>query len=79
MMDEYYYKKFEPFFGKWRVSKKIGEGAFGKVYEIYWDDDLGTHNRSALKLIHIPTDEALRQHPPPCRTLDLDLVLFCVA
>ena len=61
MKDEYYFRKFEPFFGKWLVSKKIGEGSFGKVYEIYWDDEFGTHNRSALKLIHIPTDEALRQ------------------
>ncbi|MDO5136667.1 MAG: protein kinase, partial [Eubacteriales bacterium] len=59
MMDERL-KKYEPFFGKWKVSRELGRGAFGQVYEIYWEDDLGSRSRSALKVIHIPTDEALR-------------------
>ena len=61
MAEENYYKKYEPFFGKWRVSRKLGEGAFGKVFEIYWDDEFGRQNKSALKMIHIPTEAGLRQ------------------
>ena len=54
------FRKYEPFFGKWRISKELGKGSFGKVFEIYWDDSLGNRKVSALKIIHIPSDEALR-------------------
>lgn len=53
-------KKYEPFFGKWHISDSLGEGAFGKVYEIYWDDGLGSRSKSALKYLHIPSEQALR-------------------
>ena len=52
-------KKYEPFFGKWKIDKELGKGAFGQVYQIYWEDDLGGRTTSALKFIHIPSDEAL--------------------
>ncbi|MDO5346851.1 MAG: serine/threonine-protein kinase [Lachnospiraceae bacterium] len=54
------FRKYEPFFGKWKISKELGKGSFGRVFEIYWDDGLGGHTASALKMIHIPSDEALR-------------------
>ena len=25
-------KKYEPFFGKWKISKELGRGAFGSVF-----------------------------------------------
>ena len=52
-------KRYEPFFGKWKIDKELGKGAFGQVYRIYWEDDLGGHTTSALKFIHIPSEEAL--------------------
>ena len=33
-MDDLYYKKFEPFWGTWYIKRFIGEGSFGKCYEI---------------------------------------------
>ena len=52
-------KRYEPFFGKWKIDKELGKGAFGQVYRIYWEDDLGGRTTSALKFIHIPSEEAL--------------------
>ena len=54
-------KKYEPFFGKWKISKELGRGAFGSVYEIYWDDGLGSRSLSALKYMHIPSREAFEE------------------
>lgn len=34
IMDISYYKKFEPIFGSWYITREIGEGSFGKVFEI---------------------------------------------
>ena len=52
---------YEPFFGKWKIEKELGEGGFGKVYQIYWDDDLGNHTVSALKFMHIPSEDQLEK------------------
>ncbi len=56
------FRKYEPFFGKWKLARQdeIGKGAFGDVYEIFWEDDLGGRSVSALKVMHIPKEEALR-------------------
>ena len=53
-MDEY--RKYEPIFGSWYLSRQIGKGSFGKVYEIT-REEYGTTYRSALKIISIPQDE----------------------
>lgn len=53
------YRKYEPFFGKWYIKRELGKGSFGRVYEIYWDDGLGSRSKSALKVIHIPSEDAL--------------------
>ncbi len=37
-MDFAYYKAMEPFWGTWRIKKMIGEGSFGKVFEIERED-----------------------------------------
>ena len=61
MMTSDFYRKYEPFFGKWHISREIGIGSFGRVFEIYRDDGLGGRVKSALKIIHIPmSDEVLR-------------------
>lgn len=41
----------------WKIERLIGEGAFGKVYEIT-RDDFGHTYRAALKVIHIPQSQA---------------------
>lgn len=55
------FRKYEPFFGKWKVSRELGHGTFGRVYEIYWEDDLGGRSVSALKVMHIPSDQELHK------------------
>ncbi len=52
-MDMNYYKKYEPIDGKWYITKELGSGAFGKVFEIERRDF--TNSKSALKIISIPT------------------------
>ncbi|MDO5344956.1 MAG: serine/threonine-protein kinase, partial [Lachnospiraceae bacterium] len=54
------YRKYEPFFGKWRIRRELGKGSFGEVFEIYWDDGHGNYTTSALKIIHIPVEEELK-------------------
>ncbi len=51
------------YFGKWKISRELGNGSFGRVYEIYWDDNLGGRTYSALKIIHIPekTDLSIKR------------------
>ena len=51
------YKKYEPLFGEWRISKLIGKGSFGEVYEIE-RENFGTIYKAALKAITIPVDES---------------------
>ena len=52
-MDINYYKKYEPIDGKWYITKELGSGAFGKVFEIERRDF--TNDKSALKIITIPS------------------------
>ena len=33
-MDDSYYKSLNPYFGKWEIEEKLGEGGSGKVYLI---------------------------------------------
>jgi len=55
-MDAEYYKKYEPVFGKWYITKQLGAGSYGKVFEIERTDALdGTVYRGALKAITIPS------------------------
>lgn len=53
-MEAEYYKRYEPFFGGWYIRKLIGEGGYGKVFEIERKDALGAVFTSALKVITIP-------------------------
>lgn len=52
-MDISYYKKYEPIFGSWHIVREIGEGSFGKVFEIE-REDFGYTYKSALKAVTIP-------------------------
>lgn len=52
-MDINYYKQYEPLFGAWKIVRQIGEGGFGKVFEI-GREDFGTTYKAALKVITIP-------------------------
>lgn len=50
------YKKYEPFFNSWYITKMIGEGSFGRVYEVE-REDFGRKYKSALKIITIPQNK----------------------
>ena len=50
------YRKYEPIFGSWYLSRLLGKGSFGKVFEIT-REEFGTTYRSALKIISIPQDD----------------------
>ena len=52
-MDIAYYRKYEPIFGAWSIVRQIGEGSYGKVFEIRRSDIGGTYE-AALKVITIP-------------------------
>ena len=56
-MDINYYKQYEPIFGSWRITRQIGEGSFGKVFEIE-REDFGVTYRAALKAITVPASES---------------------
>ena len=56
-MNTEYYKKYEPLFGSWEIVKLIGEGSFGKVYEMKREDFAGEY-KAALKAITIPQNES---------------------
>ena len=56
-MDINYYRQYEPIFGSWHITRQIGEGSFGKVFEIQ-REDFGTTYRAALKAITVPASEA---------------------
>ena len=48
--------EYEPLFGRWHVTRKIGAGANGSVYEMEAESDAdGDAQRSALKVITIPS------------------------
>lgn len=52
-MDELYFKKYEPIFGAWKIVRLIGEGSYGKVYEIE-RKEFGKTYKGALKAISVP-------------------------
>ena len=56
------YSRYEPIFGSWYITKKIGEGAEGKLFQIRREDELGNVYLSALKVITIPSggDQEIR-------------------
>ena len=56
-MDITYYKRYEPIFGSWHIVRELGEGSFGKVFEIE-REDFGYTYKSALKAITIPQSES---------------------
>ena len=56
-MDMSYYKKYEPIFGEWSIVREIGEGSFGKVFEIE-RRDFGYTYKAALKAITIPQSQS---------------------
>lgn len=56
-MDITYYKKYEPLFGSWHIVREIGEGSYGKVFEIE-REDFGYTYKAALKAITIPQNES---------------------
>ena len=51
------YKKHEPFFGSWHIVRELGEGSFGKVFEIE-REDFGEIYKSALKVLTVPSKES---------------------
>ena len=51
------YKINEIVFGNWTIKTKIGEGSFGKVYEIH-REDFGETYKAALKVITVPSSKA---------------------
>ncbi|MCL2703831.1 MAG: protein kinase [Defluviitaleaceae bacterium] len=53
MPDIEYYKKYEPLFGAWSFERQLGEGSFGRVFEISKEES-GQTLKSALKVITIP-------------------------
>ena len=55
-MDINYIKKYEPIDGKWYITKELGKGAFGTVYEVERKDypDM----KAALKVVSIPSDQS---------------------
>lgn len=70
-------KKFEPFFGKWVIDQKLGEGSYGAVYKIKCKDYNGKQYFSALKVISIPKDEnELAEAEISCGTLENTKVFF---
>ena len=56
-MDINYYKQYEPIFGSWQITRLIGEGSFGKVFEIQ-REDFGEVYKAALKVITIPESQS---------------------
>lgn len=52
-----YYRKFEPLFGSWKIIRLLGEGSFGKVFEIE-KEEFGAVYKSALKVITVPQSES---------------------
>ena len=56
-MDMDYYKQYEPIFGAWHITRLIGEGSFGKVFEME-REDFGVTYKAALKAITIPASQS---------------------
>ncbi|MBQ9015101.1 MAG: serine/threonine protein kinase [Firmicutes bacterium] len=56
MKEDCIYKKYEPIFGSWYITKKVGEGAIARVYAME-RRELGVTYHSALKALTIPLSE----------------------
>ena len=56
-MELEYYHSLEPFWGCWKINKLLGEGTYGKVFEIE-REDFGNRYVSALKIMTIPPSES---------------------
>ena len=56
-MNTEYYKKYEPIFNSWYIKALLGEGSFGKVFEIE-RQDFGVTYKAALKAITIPQSQS---------------------
>lgn len=56
-MNSDYYKKHEPIFNSWYIKSLLGEGSFGKVFEIQ-RQDFGVTYKAALKAITIPQNQS---------------------
>ena len=56
-MEEAYYRKYDPVFGAWHIGKLIGEGSFGKVFELE-RSEFGQTYRAAMKAISIPQSKS---------------------
>ena len=56
-MDNEYYKRYEPFFGEWRIKRFIGAGSYGRVFEIERRDEFDTVYTGALKAVTIPSSQ----------------------
>lgn len=54
-MDINYYKQFEPIDGKWYLTKELGSGAYGTVFEVERKDF--SQMKSAMKIISVPTSQ----------------------
>ena len=52
-----YLRSRQPFFGKWFVGSKIGQGTYGKIYTIYHMEN-GVRLDAAMKVITVPHNEA---------------------
>ena len=55
-MDDSYYKSLNPYFGKWEIEAKLGEGGSGKVYLIA-DKHGNQVFYAAMKAISIPPND----------------------
>lgn len=55
-MDMNDYKQYEPIFGSWHITRLIGEGSFGKVFEME-RNDFGMTYKAALKAITVPAND----------------------
>ena len=56
-MENEYYKRYEPFFGEWRIKHFIGAGSYGRVFEIERRDEFDTVYTGALKAVTIPASQ----------------------
>ena len=55
-MDNSYYKSLEPYWGSWKISRQIGQGAYGKVFEVEKEEGSNIFT-SAMKAVSIPQTE----------------------
>ena len=54
---DYMQKQLSSVWPEWRITRKLGKGTYGSVYEIL-RDDLGTGYRCALKVLQMEDEDA---------------------